>query len=161
MTQLQTQLQQLAKPFPDHMIHANPGSGNRGSYVKHSAVRQKLLAVVGPYRWAIVDILRDADTNQVCGCIGALTCRIDGELVTVHGAGDCENPKNWPHDGPRLKDAESDAIKRAAMNLGVGLHLWAQDEYVLDRQLAKGGESAGSAPSPVKDTESDPAGAKP
>ena len=32
---------------------------------------------------------------------------------------------------------ESDALKRAAARLGVGLHLWAQDQYFLDIQLAK------------------------
>ena len=40
-----------------------------------------------------------------------------------------------------MKDAMSDAIKRCAMALGVGLHLWSQmgdqDEYFLDKQLAK------------------------
>lgn len=155
-----TQLQQLAKPFPPSMIHDNPGKGNRGSYVKHSVVLQKILAVCGPFRWSIVDVIRDVD-GTVVGCIGAITVEVDGRLVTVHGAGDCENPKNWPHDGARLKDAESDAFKRAAMKLGVGLHLWAQDEYALDKQLAaKGGESVGSAPSQTSvkgESESDPA----
>lgn len=176
-----TQLQQLAKPFPKSMVHSNPSGG--GSYVKHSAVVQKVLAVCGPYRWSIVDVVRGyvqgtapnpsgsskrakdgtPDLHDaVVGCIGALTVEVDGRLVTVHGAGDCEQPHNWPHDGARLKDAESDAFKRAAMKLGVGLHLWAQDEYALDKQLAaKGGESVGSAPSQtsVKDTEHDPADA--
>ena len=32
---------------------------------------------------------------------------------------------------------ESDAFKRASAKLGVGLHLWAQDQYFLDKQLAK------------------------
>ena len=32
---------------------------------------------------------------------------------------------------------ESDAFKRAAAKLGIGLHLWAQDQYFLDLQLAK------------------------
>jgi len=40
-----------------------------------------------------------------------------------------------------MKDAVSDAVKRCAMALGVGLHLWSQinntDEYFLDKQLAK------------------------
>jgi len=37
----------------------------------------------------------------------------------------------------KIKKMESDAFKRAAAKLGVGLHLWAQDQYFLDVQLAK------------------------
>ena len=71
----------------------------------------------------------------------ALTVEIDGELVTVEEAGDVEQPFNWRTDGARLKDAVSDAVKRCAMAMGVGLHLWAQmdgqSEYFLDEQLKK------------------------
>ena len=31
---------------------------------------------------------------------------------------------------------ESDALKRAASKVGVGLHLWAQKQYFLSAQLA-------------------------
>ena len=77
----------------------------------------------------------------VTGVILALTVEIDGELVTVEEAGDVEQPFNWRTDGARLKDAVSDAVKRCAMALGVGLHLWSQfdgqSEYFLDKQLEK------------------------
>jgi hypothetical protein len=33
----------------------------------------------------------------------------------------------------------SDAVKRCAMRVGVGLHLWSQENYVLD-QMAQDGE---------------------
>ena len=39
--------------------------------------------------------------------------------------------------GEKLKKMESDAFKRCASKLGVGLHLWAQEQYFLDVQLAK------------------------
>ncbi len=48
---------------------------------------------------------------------------IDGEPHVVSGVG----------QGRDAKDAESDAKKRAAMNTGLGLDLWAQDEYWLDK----------------------------
>ena len=61
--------------------------------------------------------------------------------ISVVEAGDVENPSNWKTNGARMKDAMSDAIKRCAMALGVGLHLWSQidgeDEYFLDKQLEK------------------------
>jgi hypothetical protein len=64
-----------------------------------------------------------------------LTCTIDGRQVRVEEVGDVGDVHNWPHDGARLKDAASDALKRCAMRLGLGLHLWAQEHYFLDRQL--------------------------
>ena len=61
--------------------------------------------------------------------------------MSVVEAGDVEKPDNWKTNGARMKDAMSDAIKRCAMALGVGLHLWSQmkgkDEYFLDKQLEK------------------------
>ena len=33
------------------------------------------------------------------------------------------------------RQAESDAFKRCAMKIGLGLHLWAGEEYYLDKKL--------------------------
>lgn len=65
--------------------------------------------------------------DVVVGCILRMTVTVDGETITVEEAGDCEDPHNWKTDGARLKDATSDAYKRAAMRLGVALHLWCKD----------------------------------
>ena len=35
------------------------------------------------------------------------------------------------------KHAESDAFKRCAMKVGLGLHLWAGEEYYLDKKLSE------------------------
>ena len=129
------QLAALAKPFPSSLIQKNPTGF--GSYVKHSVVVEKLLAVVGPFDFKIIREIRDADSGHICGVVGELSAEVDGRRVTVQDAGDCERPENWPHDGARLKDACSDALKRCAMRgLGVGLHLWSGDQYRLDRALA-------------------------
>lgn len=132
------QLAQLAKPFPQSLIQKNPTGF--GSYVKHSVVVEKLLAVVGPFDFRIVREIRDADTGHICGVIAELTVEIDGRTTTVQDAGDCERPENWPHDGARLKDACSDALKRTAARCGVGTHLWSADQYRLDRALERSAE---------------------
>jgi hypothetical protein len=140
-----SQLAQLAKPFAPHLVHTNPSGG--GSYVSHSAVNEKLLAVVGPFSWERVEVIRghvpgiaanpSASSkrgkegrppleNVVVGYIGRLTVRVDGQVVSTEETGDCEDPHNWGHDGQRLKDASSDAFKRCAMRLSVGLHMWSQ-----------------------------------
>ena len=133
-------LARLAKPFARHLIHANPSGQGRGDYVAHSAITEKLLAVVGPFDFALVQILRGDykdRPNVVVGAVCRLTVEVDGRRVSVEEVGDCENPGNWPHDGARMKDAMSDAIKRCAMRLGVGLHLWSQDEFFLFDVLSK------------------------
>ena len=132
------QLEQLAQRFPDKFIHDNPSGF--GDYIQHSVIRQRLLSVLGAYSTKIVETIYD-EGGIVTGVVLELTCEIDGQKISIQEAGDVEKPDNWKTNGARMKDAMSDAIKRCAMALGVGLHLWSQmgdqDEYFLDKQLAK------------------------
>lgn len=135
-----TQLAALARPFPASLVQKNPTG--YGSYVKHSAYVEKLLLQIGPFDFKIVEIIR-GDTkggspplvNVVVGCLAELTVEIDGRTTTIVEVGDCEMPSNWPHDGARMKDAASDALKRCAARIGCGLHLYSQDDYRLDKAL--------------------------
>lgn len=116
------QLSELARPFPQRYVHTNPSGG--GSYVSHDVVVQRLLHVVGPFDFHVVEVIRGyvpgrpadpngkserartgtpALDNAVVGVIAALTVNVDGESVTVQDCGDCEQPHNWPHDGARMK----------------------------------------------------------
>ena len=131
------QLYELSRRFPDKFIHKNPSGF--GDYIQHSVIRQRLLTVLGAYSTDIVETLYD--DGIITGVVLKLSCVIDGKEISVVEAGDVENPSNWKTNGARMKDAMSDAIKRCAMALGVGLHLWSQidgqDEYFLDKQLEK------------------------
>lgn len=141
------QLHELSRPFPKEFIHKAP-KGKFGDYIQHSVIRQRLLSVVGPYSQEVKHILREdlidkqgKTVTVVTGVILALTVEIDGQLVTVEESGECEHPLNKYTDGARMKDAISDAVKRCAMAIGVGLHLWSEfegkSEYFLDKQLEK------------------------
>ena len=154
-----SQREQLAVPFPAQLIKAPP-KGKYGSYVQHSTVTERLLSIVGPFTYEITQVIFGvapaiyekgtgkvkwpAREHAVVGCIARLTVTIDGETVSVEEAGDVENPA-METDGRNLKDASSDAIKRCAMRVGLGLHLWSQDDYFLDRQLAKDAQSVAAA----------------
>ena len=131
------QLYELSRRFPDKFIHDNPSG--YGDYIQHSVIRQRLLTVLGAYSTDIVETLYDE--GIITGVVLKLSCVIDGKEISVVEAGDVEKPDNWKTNGARMKDAMSDAIKRCAMALGVGLHLWSQidgqDEYFLDKQLEK------------------------
>ena len=139
------QLTMLLHPFPTHVIHTNPAGG--GTYVKHSTVHQRLLDVLGaPPTTELVQVIRgtadgrkgtDPMPEVVVAVVLRMTAEIDGRTVTVEEAGDCELPSNWKHDGARMKDAMSDAYKRCAMRLGVGLHLWSQDDFYIAAKLMR------------------------
>lgn len=155
------QLTMLLHPFPDKVIKKNPSGG--GTYVKHSTVEQRMLDVLGPVDQTMVEIVRGhvaakppnpdgtsakakagapALEGAVVGVVLRLTVTVDGRQVVVEEIGDCEDPHNWPHDGARLKDAFSDAYKRCAMRLGVGLHLWSQEHFYLAKKLMDQDERA-------------------
>lgn len=169
-----SQLRDLARKFPESVIQKNPSGG--GSYVPHHLYVQRLLMHLGAYDFERVDIIRghvagkapDPNgssarakagtpdlTDAVVGVVCRLTVDVDGQRMVIEDVGDCEQPHNWPHDGARLKDAMSDALKRCCARIGLGTHLYAKtpDDYVLYRVLTDnekvsvgplgGGESSG------------------
>ncbi|MAS97324.1 MAG: hypothetical protein CMF29_00105 [Kiritimatiellaceae bacterium] len=132
-----SQLSKLATPFPDGFIETKPGKF-AAAYVPHGIVTQFLLGIVGPYDFSIDDVVRDAD-GTLTGCLCTLVVEIDGRVTSIQEVGECENPNNWKTDGARLKACASDGIKRCAMRLGLGLHLWHKQDgnYVLADILNK------------------------
>lgn len=146
-----SQLRKLAERIPDRYV----GKSDKGmDAADHTVITQMLHLFVPGWSFEIVQVLRSEVPEKtgnnktwpggmfVTGCIGRLTVTLDGERVVVDEAGGCELAGMKDGDGERLKHAASDALKRCAMRLGLGLHIWAQDAYFLDRSLDKrdGGE---------------------
>ncbi len=128
-----SQLNELARPFPASLIKSKPGKF-AAAYVEHSVISQRLLEVVGPHDFAVDRIITNADGTLV-GCTATLTVEVDGRTVSVTEVGDVEHPSG--NNASNLKNASSDALKRCAMRLGCGLHLWSGENFYLDRALAK------------------------
>ena len=122
------QLYELSRPFPSKWVKAAP-KGKFGKYVAHSVIAQRLLEICGPYTWEVTELIRQSEDNSVVGCFGD----IDGKEVIITSIGDVEHDQG--SDGTNAKHAESDAFKRCSMKIGLGLHLWAGDEYYLDKKL--------------------------
>ena len=129
-------LQELSKPFPQKYIHKNPTGF--GEYIQHSVIRQRLLSVLGPFEQKIIQVFKEEMTDKqgktktvTTGVVLEMTFNIAGREVSVQEIGDVEQPFNWKTEGARMKDAVSDAVKRCAMAIGCGLHLWAQFEGCL------------------------------
>ena len=130
------QIKELQKRFPEKWIRKlTKGGGRSEDYLNFATVAQRLLEVVGPFNWKIIREIEEA--GKVVGCVGQITCKIDGETITVEGVGTANN--TGENSGEILKKAESDAFKRCARMLGLGLHLWAgtnfdgSDGYWLDK----------------------------
>jgi hypothetical protein len=148
------QLAKLARPFPSSVIDQTPDKA-KADYVEHAVVNQWLLGIVGPFDYELAHVWRGPVLERtkrndrsgffegksevlladaIVGATYRLTATVDGRRVRVEQTGDVKDATNWPHDGARLQTAESDALKRCAMRLGLGLHLWA-DVYVLAERL--------------------------
>lgn len=123
------QLRRLARRFPKEFWKRK----GKFPYIEHAMITQVLLNELGPFDFTLSQVIRSAD-GVVTGAVCRLTCTVDGRVTTIEEAGDVENPQSKGTDGARLKDAFSDALKRCAMRLGLGLHMWA-DHYLLDRLL--------------------------
>lgn len=125
---------QLARKFPDKLISKLNKKTHSEDYINHSVITQRLLQVCGPFDWDI-EVIFGAD-NKPIAVKGTLGVTIDGKAVKVSEIGTDQNNAG-KDDGDIIKEMASDALKRAAMRTGAGLHLWAQDQYFLFPQLLK------------------------
>lgn len=134
-----TQLHELATPFPAKFVSQKPGKF-AASYVAHDIVTQRLLEVCGPFSFSMDELIRDK-AGDVVGCLATLVVTIDDRTVSITEVGDVEPAGSAnKNDGARAKDALSDAFKRCAMRIGLGLHLWAGENYYLHTAFKKSGE---------------------
>lgn len=133
-----SQLLDLARKFTGKYVRNNPGS-YEAPYVDHAVINQRLLRVVGPFDWDVREFITDPD-GTITGCVGTLSCEIDGRRVTVSEVGDVGASKR--SNGENAQVAASQAFKRCAMRLGLGLHLWSKELHFLEKALTEV-ESAG------------------
>ena len=122
----------LAKKFPSQLVRTIKKGNREEDYINHAVITQRLLQVLGAFSWDYEPIY---EAEKVVAVRGRITATVDGNEVSVVGTG--TDTFEGDSTGEKLKKMESDALKRAAARLGVGLHLWAQDQYFLDIQLAK------------------------
>lgn len=126
-----TQQDQLNEAFPDEIIRKVQGM----DYVPVAEVVSRLNKVLGTSGWSssIVSIHRDSHTPGYVIAQVSLSAMIDGKTCVADGVGgkeialrrDTNEIVDLGHD---FKSAYSDALKKAAQRLGVGLHLARDDE---------------------------------
>jgi hypothetical protein len=128
------QFARLLAPVPERMIRTvDKGRKGKFSYLGTTDVKQLLIYLLGrPYEWSVESVFQTGDYDadgkpgdEAWVCVGHLTVIIDTDPIRVGGVGSGTSPKA----------AESDAFKRAAGKVGVGLGLYGG--YWLDAQLVK------------------------
>lgn len=112
----------LREPFPAESIGWKPGatSGNRAlamPFIDARDVMDRLDAVFGLTGWQD-EYLPCPDGTAVC----TLRVRIGGEWISHQDVG---GASDQPDEGDRRKSSFSDALKRAAVKLGIGRYLYA------------------------------------
>lgn len=133
------QLEALAKPIAKRFVKP-PAQGKHGDYVSHDVIVQKALAVVGPHSFEVLELIYEERVfegiaiRRVVGVLARLTVTIDGKEVSVVEVGDEEHPDSG-NSASNAKKAASDAYKRCWMRLGLGLHLWSQEDYELPEMI--------------------------
>lgn len=110
----------LSAPFKQSELGVKPQtvSGNRALavwYVDARAVMNRLDAVLGPTGWQTS--YREFKEGVVC----TLRVCIQGEWVSHEDVGGESDQRD---EGDRLKSAFSDALKRAAVHVGIGRYLY-------------------------------------
>lgn len=133
---------ELARPFPKKYVKQVQGE----DYVPHHIVTQRLIHIFGVA--PKTEILRELyDGDKLTGVVMRMTVSPGagmsevplyyvGPDIVVEEAGEADNPQA-KSNGARAKSAASDAYKRCAMRLSLGLHLWAREDYFLFDALTK------------------------
>ena len=114
----------LLSPFPEELVRKAP-AGKFGDYVPHANYVERLRDSGVKYSWSCEPVYgMHNGEKRIVGAKGTIT--IDG-MGTYDGFGDVDTFKLSNakfNDGTNLKDAESDAFKRACMRFDLGVELW-------------------------------------
>jgi len=145
----------LLSPFPQELVRKAP-AGKFGDYVPHANYVERLRDSGVKYSWSCEPVYGTHNgENRIVGAKGTIT--IEG-MGSYDGFGDVDTFKLGNakfNDGNNLKDAESDAFKRACMRFGLGVELWSGSKQTEEEHSAAGANNNSYVPKPY--TEEDAA----
>lgn len=111
----------LTKEFPKEQVRYRPGRGGKQiSYVETYSIIERLNEAFQS-RWSW-EIQFSNITDKHIYCKGRLTVTIDGEIIIKESFGSKDSTTG--STGDDLKAASSDALKKAASLLGIGLYFY-------------------------------------
>ena len=130
-----TQQEALSARFDESVHRSMLKGGTRLTYIPVAAVIQRLNEVLGVDAWSlkIVSVYRDATDPDFIVAQIMLTAEFEREVVTRDAVGGQRIKRTRDGGiidlGDEMKGAVSDALKKAAQTLGVGLYLTGVDEH--------------------------------
>ena len=127
----------LLSPFPKELVKKAP-AGKFGDYVPHANYVERLRDSGVKYSWTCEPVygLHDGE-KRIVGAKGTITI---ADMGSYDGFGDVDTFKLSNakfNDGSNLKDAESDAFKRACMRFGLGVELWTGSKQTEEESRAE------------------------
>jgi len=126
----------LLSPFPKELVRKAP-AGKFGDYVPHANYVERLRDSGVKYSWSCEPVYgMHKGENRIVGAKGTITIE---DMGSYDGFGDVDTFKldNAKfNDGTNLKDAESDAFKRACMRFGLGVELWSGSDVTEEEHTA-------------------------
>ncbi len=126
----------LLSPFPKKLVKKAP-AGKFGDYVPHANYVERLRDSGVKYSWSCEPVYGlHKGENRIVGAKGTITIE---DMGSYDGFGDIDTFKlDSPkfNDGTNLKDAESDAFKRACMRFGLGVELWSGSDVSEEEHTA-------------------------
>jgi hypothetical protein len=139
----------LAAPFETH--HKRPDGL---TYLSGEQIISRLNDVLGPGAWSFKVLEHGIHVEaDEFWALGELTARIDGDVVVRQQFGSQKTKRSresrTPLDiGFDLKGATTDALKKAATLIGVGLYLSSKEEHAPDVVIQDGPKPRTSTPAP-------------
>ena len=127
----------LLSPIPKELVKKAP-AGKFGDYVPHANYVERLRDSGVKYSWTCEPVygLHDGE-KRIVGAKGTITIE---DMGSYDGFGDVDTFKLSNakfNDGSNLKDAESDAFKRACMRFGLGVELWTGSKQTEEESRAE------------------------
>lgn len=125
------QANQLAEEFPHELLGRLPKAGGL-DYVPVAEVITRLNRVLGVGGWGyrVDNLWRDPeDSNWVIASV-ELRATVDGDEAIRYGVGGYDTSNTGMDTADGYKSAVSEALKKAAQTLGVGLHLSRKEEAI-------------------------------
>lgn len=117
--------QKLAARFDKHQTRKQAGTDL--TYLTGEQVVSRLNEVLGVTGWSF-RVVREGVTDTEAWVLGELTSTIDGVMVTRQQYGNQELMRGQRATSDLFKSACTDAVKKAATTIGIGLYLYDQDE---------------------------------
>lgn len=110
---------------PFDRTHKRPGpGGTQLDYITGEQALSRVQEVYGGYDWSVCDVKMIGDAIVATG---TLSVKVDGKYITRDGVGSAAIGARTDAAGA-AKNAETNALKRAAAKFGVGLYLYNKDE---------------------------------